>query len=89
MNILVWLIVGGLVGWAASVFMGTDGRQGMVLNVVVGLLGAVIGGWLFEGVFRSGSINQGDFSVPALLVSFLGAIVLLFVLKLVRGGALR
>jgi uncharacterized membrane protein YeaQ/YmgE (transglycosylase-associated protein family) len=89
MNIVIWLVVGGLVGWAASVFMGTNGRQGIVLNVVVGLLGAVVGGWLLEGVFRSGSINQGDFSVPALLVSFLGAIVLLFVLKLVRGGPLR
>lgn len=89
MNIIIWLLVGGLVGWAASVFMGTDGRQGIVLNVVVGLVGAVIGGWLLEGVFRSGSINEGDFSVPALLVSFLGAIVLIFLLKLVRGGALR
>jgi uncharacterized membrane protein YeaQ/YmgE (transglycosylase-associated protein family) len=65
--------------------MGTDGRQGIVLNVVVGIVGAVLGGWLFSGVFGAGSINQGDFSVAGLAVSLLGAIILLFIVKLIRG----
>lgn len=89
MNIIVWLIMGGLIGWAASIFMGTDGRQGIILNVVVGIVGAVLGGWLLSGLFSSGSINQGDFSVSGLIVSFLGAVILLFLVKLVRGSALR
>ena len=84
MNIIVWLVVGGLIGWVASIFMGTNDRQGILLNVVVGIVGAVLGGWLLGGVFGSGSINQGDFSVSGLLVSLLGAVILLFVVKLVR-----
>jgi uncharacterized membrane protein YeaQ/YmgE (transglycosylase-associated protein family) len=86
MNIIVWLVVGGLIGWVASMMMGTDGRQGIVLNVVVGIVGAVLGGWLFSGVFGAGSINQGDFSVGGLGVSLLGAVVLLFLVRLIRGG---
>jgi uncharacterized membrane protein YeaQ/YmgE (transglycosylase-associated protein family) len=89
MNIIVWLVVGGLIGWVASILMGTDGRQGIVLNVVVGIVGAVLGGWLLSGVFGAGSINQGDFSVAGLMVSLLGAIILLFLVRLVRGGGLR
>lgn len=84
MNIIVWLVVGGLIGWVASIFMGTNDRQGILLNVVVGIVGAVLGGWLLGGVFGSGSINEGDFSVSGLLVSLLGAVILLFVVKLVR-----
>jgi uncharacterized membrane protein YeaQ/YmgE (transglycosylase-associated protein family) len=89
MNIIVWLVVGGLIGWLASVFMGTDARQGIMLNVAVGIVGAVLGGWLLGGVIGGGSINQGDFSLSGLLVSFLGAVILLFLVKLVRGSALR
>ena len=89
MNIIVWLVVGGLIGWVASILMGTDGRQGIVLNVVVGIVGAVLGGWLLSGVFGAGSINQGDFSVAGLMVSLLGAIILLFLVRLVRGGGRR
>jgi uncharacterized membrane protein YeaQ/YmgE (transglycosylase-associated protein family) len=89
MNIIVWLVVGGLIGWLASVFMGTDARQGIILNVAVGIVGAVLGGWLLGGLVGAGSINQGDFSLPGLLVSFLGAVILLFLVKLLRGSALR
>jgi uncharacterized membrane protein YeaQ/YmgE (transglycosylase-associated protein family) len=89
MNLIMWLVVGGLIGWVASMFMGTDGRQGIIPNVVVGIVGAVLGGWLLSGVVGAGSINQGDFSLPGLLVSFLGAVVLLFLVKLMRGGVLR
>jgi uncharacterized membrane protein YeaQ/YmgE (transglycosylase-associated protein family) len=89
MNILIWLVVGGLIGWVASIVMGTDGRQGLILNVVVGIVGAFLGGWLLSGLFNSGSINQGDFSVSSLVLSLLGAIILLFIVKLVRGGVGR
>jgi uncharacterized membrane protein YeaQ/YmgE (transglycosylase-associated protein family) len=89
MNIIVWLVVGGLIGWLASLFMGTDARQGILLNVVVGIVGAVLGGWLLGGLVGAGSINQGDFSMPGLLVSFLGAVILLILVRFVRSGALR
>ncbi len=84
MNIIVWLVVGGLIGWVASIFMGTNNRQGILLNVVVGIVGAVLGGWLLSGVFGSGSINEGDFSISGLLVSLAGAVILLFIVKLIR-----
>jgi uncharacterized membrane protein YeaQ/YmgE (transglycosylase-associated protein family) len=89
MNVIVWLVVGGLIGWLASLFMGTDARQGILLNVVVGIVGAVLGGWLLGGLVGAGSINQGDFSMPGLLVSFLGAVILLILVRFVRSGALR
>ena len=84
MNIVIWLVVGGLIGWLASVLMGTDGRQGIIINVVVGIVGAVVGGWLLSGVFGSSTINQGNFSVAGLFVSLLGAVILLAVAKVVR-----
>jgi len=89
MNIIIWLVIGGVVGWVASMVMGTNERQGLVLNVVVGIVGAVLGGWLLGGLFGSSTINQGNFSLMGLLVSFLGAVVLLALVKLVRGAAKR
>jgi uncharacterized membrane protein YeaQ/YmgE (transglycosylase-associated protein family) len=84
MNILVWLIVGGLIGWVASVLMGTDGRQGIFLNVIVGIVGAALGGWLFGGAFGSATINQGNLSFSGIMVSLAGAVILIFALKLLR-----
>lgn len=84
MNIIIWLVVGGLIGWAASVLMGTDSQQGLLLNVVVGIVGAFLGGWLLSGFFGSSTINQGNFSVTSVVVSLVGAIVLIGLLKLVR-----
>jgi uncharacterized membrane protein YeaQ/YmgE (transglycosylase-associated protein family) len=89
MNILIWLVVGGLIGWVASMIMGTDGRQGVILNVVVGIIGALIGGWIFGNAFGTSTINQGNLSVSALLVSLVGAVILIAVVKLFRGSALR
>ena len=85
MNLLTWLVIGGLLGWFASMFMGTNDRQGIVLNVVVGIVGAVLGGWLLSGLFGSSTINQGNFSLSGLLVSLLGAIILLALVKLFGG----
>lgn len=86
MNFILWLIVGGLVGWVASIVMGTNGRQGILLNVVVGIVGAFLGGWLLGGLFGSSTINQGNFSVSGLVVSLLGAIILLAIARLLRGA---
>jgi uncharacterized membrane protein YeaQ/YmgE (transglycosylase-associated protein family) len=84
MNIIIWLVIGGLIGWLASVFMGTDGRQGVFLNVVVGIVGAVVGGWLLSGSLGASTINQGNFSLAGLVVSFFGAVILLAFAKLAR-----
>ncbi len=89
MNVIIWLVVGGLIGWVASMVMGTNGRQGIILNVVVGIIGAFLGGWLLSGLLGSSTINQGNFSVSGLVVSLLGAIILLAIVRLVRGAAAR
>ena len=89
MNFIIWIVVGGIIGWLASLVMKTDAEQGMILNIVVGIVGALLGGWLLAPLFGTGTINQNDFSLGSLLVSFLGAIVLLMVVNLVRRGRTR
>jgi uncharacterized membrane protein YeaQ/YmgE (transglycosylase-associated protein family) len=89
MNFIIWIVVGGILGWLASIVMRTDAQQGMFLNVVVGIIGALLGGWLLAPLFGTGTINQNDFSIPALLVSFLGAIILLAIVNLLRRGTPR
>ena len=84
MNFIIWLIVGGLIGWVASLIMKTDAQQGMILNVVVGIVGAFLGGWLISPLISVGTINQNNFSVPAMLVSLAGAVVLLAIVRMVR-----
>lgn len=89
MNLIVWLIVGGLVGWVASLIMRTDAQQGILLNVVVGIVGALLGGWFISPLVGVPTINQGALSVGALLVSLVGAIILLAVVNLIRRGTAR
>ncbi len=89
MNIIIWLIVGGVIGWLASIVMKTDGQQGLILNVVVGIVGAMVGGWQISPLVGAGTINQDNFSLPAMLVSFVGAAILLAVVNLVRRGSVR
>ena len=89
MNFIIWLAIGGLLGWVASMFMGTNDRQGILLNVVVGIVGAVLGGWLLGGLFGSSTINQGNFSMSGIFVSLLGAIILLALVKLFSGFTRR
>src|SRR6187397_2051399 len=89
MNFIIWLVVGGLIGWIASMIMRTDAQQGMVLNIVVGIVGALLGGWLISPLLGQGTINSGDFSLGGLLVSLLGAVVLLAILNLFRRGRAR
>lgn len=89
MGFISWIVIGGLIGWIASKIMNTDAQQGIVLNVVVGIIGAVIGGWLISPLIGVGTINQDAFSVPAMLVSLLGAAILLAIVNLVRRGSIR
>ena len=89
MNILIWLIIGGILGWLASKVMHTDGQQGIILNIVVGIAGALIGGWLLSPMLGAGTINQSDFSLTALLISLVGALLLLAAYNLVTRGRLR
>ena len=89
MNFIIWIVVGGILGWIASLIMKTDAQQGMFLNIVVGIVGALLGGWLLAPLFGTGTINQSDFSIGSLLVSLLGAIVLLAIVNLFRRGTPR
>lgn len=88
MGIIIWLIVGGIVGWLASLVMRTDAQQGILLNIVVGIVGAFIGGWLIGPLVGAGSINSG-FSIMSFVVSLIGAIVLLAIINLFRRGKVR
>src|SRR5206468_4045481 len=88
-NIIVWLVVGGLIGWVASLIMKTDAQQGIFLNIVVGIVGAAVAGWLISPLIGVPSINQNVFSVGAFIVSLLGAIVLLGIVNLIRRGTPR
>jgi len=89
MNAIVWLVVGGVIGWLASLVMKTDNQQGILLNVVVGIVGAVVAGWVISPLVGAGTINQGNFSLLSLVVSFVGAVILLAVVNLFRRGAVR
>ena len=89
MNIIIWLAIGGLIGWVASILVPTDGRQSAFLNVVVGIVGAVLGGWFLSPLVGVSTINQSNFSPAGLLVSLIGAVALLTIVNLVRRGALR
>lgn len=81
MDIILWVIFGGLVGWVASLIMKTDAQQGVLLNIIVGIIGAVIGGWLMNAIGKGGA---GGFSLYSFLVALLGACVLIAIVKAVR-----
>ena len=89
MNFIIWLVVGGVIGWIASLIMKTDAQQGLFLNVVVGIVGALLGGWLLSPLVGAGTLNQGDFSLMGLFVSLVGAVILLFIVNLIRRRAPR
>jgi uncharacterized membrane protein YeaQ/YmgE (transglycosylase-associated protein family) len=89
MNIVVWLVVGGLIGWIASKIMNTDAQQGVILNVVVGIVGAMLAGFLITPMIGHTTINQNDFSPIGLVVSLVGAVVLLGIVNLFNRGRVR
>ena len=88
MNLIVWLVVGGIVGWLASIIMKRDAQQGIILNVIVGIVGALLAGWLISPLVGVGSINDG-LSIGSFLVSLVGAIILLAIVNLFRRGRVR
>lgn len=90
MNIIIWLIIGGVIGWLASLIMRTDAQQGIILNIIVGIVGAFIGGYLGSALGISGAnINDSGLSLTSFLVSLAGAVVLLAIVNLFRRGSVR
>ena len=85
MGLILWLVVGGVVGWLASIVMRTDAQQGIFLNIVVGIVGAFLAGLVFSG----GTINNSSLTLYTFLTSLVGAIVLLAIVNLVRRGSVR
>ena len=89
-NFIIWIIVGGVIGWLASIIMKTNSRQGLIADIIVGIVGAFVGGYFLSPLFNVSTINESNYSIPALLVSLGGAIILLAISKLFRniGGFL-
>lgn len=87
--LLIWLATGGLVGWIASLIMKTDAEQGMFLNVIVGIVGAALAGWIISPLIGVPSINDGVISIASILVSVAGAVMLLAIVNLLRRGSAR
>jgi uncharacterized membrane protein YeaQ/YmgE (transglycosylase-associated protein family) len=89
MGIILWLVIGGVVGWLASIVMRRDASQGIILNIVVGIIGAMLGGWLLSPLIGAPSINSGEISAASLFVSFLGAVILLAIVNLITRSRVR
>ena len=89
MGWILIIIVGGILGWLASIVMRTDAQQGLLLNIVVGIVGALLGGLLLAPLIGGASITSGAYDIKSLLVSFLGAVILLAVINLFRRGRVR
>jgi uncharacterized membrane protein YeaQ/YmgE (transglycosylase-associated protein family) len=85
-NILIWVIIGGIVGWLASLIMRTDAQQGILMNIVVGIIGAFIGGLIFSG----GDLDAArPDDITSFLIALLGAVILLAIVNLVRRKSIR
>lgn len=84
MGILLWIIFGGIVGWVASLIMNTDKEQGVLLNVVIGVVGAVIGGWMMSFFGESGISGFNGFNLYSFVVALIGAVILVTVAKALR-----
>ena len=89
MGLIILLVVGGVIGWIASMIMRTDGQQGIFLNIVVGIVGALLAGFLVTPLIGGAPITSGAINIQSILVSLLGAVVLLAIINLFRRGSLR
>ena len=89
MGLIILLVVGGLIGWVASMIMRTDGQQGIVLNIVVGIVGAVLAGFIVTPLIGGAPITSGVINLQSTLVSLAGAVVLLAIINLFRRGTVR
>ena len=91
-GLMTWIliiVIGGILGWIASKIMRTDAQQGVFLNIVVGIIGAALAGFLLSPLLGIPTINSGDFSIGALLISLLGAVILLAIVNVFRRGRAR
>jgi len=88
-NFIIWIILGAIIGWIASMIMRTDAQQGTLLNIIVGIIGAFLAGMFLSPLFGVSTINQNNFSIASLLVSLLGAVILLAIVNLFRRGSVR
>lgn len=89
MNFIIWIVIGGVLGWLASIIMKIDAQQVVLLNVLVGIVGALVGGWTLAPLFGTGTINQNNFSISGLLISLFGAILFLAIVNLLRRHTTR
>ena len=89
MGLIVLLIVGGLIVWVASMIMRTDAQQGIFLNIVVGIVGALLAGFLITPLIGGASIMDGAINIQSILISLVGAVILLAIVNIVRRGTAR
>ena len=89
MNLIIALIIGGIIGWLASIVMRTDAQQGILLNIVVGIIGSLLGGFLLGPLLGGGNLLSGSFDIMTLVVALLGAIILLAIVNMFRRGSMR
>ena len=89
MTWILIIIVGGILGWLASIVMRTDAQQGILLNVVVGIIGSLLGGFLLGPLLGGGNLLDGTFDIMTLVVALLGAIILLAIVNMFRRGRPR
>lgn len=82
MSFFIYIIFGGIVGWVASILMGTDGQQGIILNIIVGIVGAMLGSWIFSLLGMGGNVT--GFNIGSFVVALVGAVVLIAILKAIR-----
>lgn len=86
---ILLIVIGGVIGWLASIVMRTDAQQGILLNIVVGIIGSFLGNLLLGPLIGGGSIGAWPPSIMALVTAFLGAVILLAIVNLVRRGRVR
>jgi uncharacterized membrane protein YeaQ/YmgE (transglycosylase-associated protein family) len=89
MTIILIIVIGGIIGWLASIVMRTDAQQGVFINVIVGIVGALLAGFLITPLIGGAPITSGAFDVVSLVASFLGSVVLLGIINLFRRGSVR
>jgi uncharacterized membrane protein YeaQ/YmgE (transglycosylase-associated protein family) len=83
-NFVIWLILGAFIGWLAGILMHTDDEQSTLLDIVVGVVGSFLAGLILTPMFGVSTINEGNFSFPGVMMSLLGAVILLVIVKLFR-----
>ena len=83
MNLIIYLIAGAIVGYIASRIMKTNSQQGLILDIVVGVIGAFLAGYFISPILKIGTINDA-ITLPTMLVTLLGSVILLAIVRLIR-----